>query len=556
MKKNLKNGFTLVELLAVIVILAIILVIAVPKVMSVIEDSKKATLESTAKMIASTAEKQKVQNTVLGNTEEITCDSVAKINKGDYTNCSIEFDNNIAKVTIKGSGKFEGLWVCSGTKTNAVAIEESCGLRTLTVNLNGGTDTVDYNSKYEAGSEVTLTEPTKEGYTFNGWTVTGTGASVNENKLTMGSESTTVTATWKVFVAYGDGDTYIANLLANESELNNGLQRTSATYTNDSNEEITIDAGIRYVGPLTGDNAVKNQVYFNCEETDGTNEYGSEDYKYNEACEIWRIIGVFEVEDGSGNTDNRIKIINTNSTFSASWDSSVNQINSGLGINQWGPSGEYLGADLMQLLNGYYIEKNNAEILPSNKKECKYNKESGQSGFSETCDTIEKPLSSVNMKPLTTTALSMIDEALWYTYALEYDVRNSKLDSTTVYLQERGMSKKYTGCASVEETITTECTKDNVTRNNKWIGLVGLMSASDVIYANTWLSDKSFSAWTITPSNSVFTSHPGYVLKSKPSDAASSLNGIIWPATYLSPNVQIIGGDGSEGNAFKLKLEI
>ena len=59
MEKNNKFGFTLVELLAVIVILAIILVIAVPKVMNVIEDAKKATLESTAKMIASAAEKKR-----------------------------------------------------------------------------------------------------------------------------------------------------------------------------------------------------------------------------------------------------------------------------------------------------------------------------------------------------------------------------------------------------------------------------------------------------------------------------------------------------------------
>ena len=78
-----KNGFTLVELLAVIVILAIILVIAVPKVMDVINDAKKATLESTAKMIASQAEKQKVQNQVLGQQKEITCDDVAKINNND-----------------------------------------------------------------------------------------------------------------------------------------------------------------------------------------------------------------------------------------------------------------------------------------------------------------------------------------------------------------------------------------------------------------------------------------------------------------------------------------
>ena len=126
MKKNLKNGFTLVELLAVIVILAIILVIAVPKVMSVIEDAKKATLESTAKMIASQAEKQKVQNTVLGNDQAITCKDITNINDVDYEDCDITFDNNTAKVTITGSGKFEGLFVCNGTKTESTATKDSC----------------------------------------------------------------------------------------------------------------------------------------------------------------------------------------------------------------------------------------------------------------------------------------------------------------------------------------------------------------------------------------------------------------------------------------------
>ena len=128
MKRKTKNGFTLVELLAVIVILAIILVIAVPKVMSVIEDSKKATLESTAKMIASAAEKQKVQNTVLGKGDAITCDSVAKINNLDYASCSITFDDNTAKVTIEGKGKFKGLNVCSGTKTSASSTKDECAL--------------------------------------------------------------------------------------------------------------------------------------------------------------------------------------------------------------------------------------------------------------------------------------------------------------------------------------------------------------------------------------------------------------------------------------------
>ena len=56
---------------------------------------------------------------------------------------------------------------------------------------------MQYNAKYEAGTTITLIEPTKEGYTFNEWTVSGTGASIEDNILIMGTENTTVTAIWK-----------------------------------------------------------------------------------------------------------------------------------------------------------------------------------------------------------------------------------------------------------------------------------------------------------------------------------------------------------------------
>ena len=46
-----RNAFTLVELLAVIVILAIILVIAVPKIMNTIKDTTTRTTAQTKKMI-------------------------------------------------------------------------------------------------------------------------------------------------------------------------------------------------------------------------------------------------------------------------------------------------------------------------------------------------------------------------------------------------------------------------------------------------------------------------------------------------------------------------
>ena len=55
-KKKMKMGFTLVELLAVIVILAIILVIAVPQILNTIESSRLSSIKDSAILIASSAE--------------------------------------------------------------------------------------------------------------------------------------------------------------------------------------------------------------------------------------------------------------------------------------------------------------------------------------------------------------------------------------------------------------------------------------------------------------------------------------------------------------------
>ena len=120
MKK--KKGFTLVELLAVIVILAVILIIAMPKISDVIKNSKESSLETTAKLIASQAEKKYTENQVLDSSTTIKCSDVAKISDADYESCNITFDSKgNAKVSIVGKGKFAGLQVLDGTKDSAKA---------------------------------------------------------------------------------------------------------------------------------------------------------------------------------------------------------------------------------------------------------------------------------------------------------------------------------------------------------------------------------------------------------------------------------------------------
>ena len=90
MKK--KNGFTLVELLAVIVILAIILLIAVPNVIGIIDKAKKDSYCSTAKMAYKAVEYFKLQ-------EPDAINAIPSDGK-----LVITFDGTSAVVTYTGTG--------------------------------------------------------------------------------------------------------------------------------------------------------------------------------------------------------------------------------------------------------------------------------------------------------------------------------------------------------------------------------------------------------------------------------------------------------------------
>ena len=119
-----KNGFTLVELLAVIVILAVILVIAVPQIMNVIKEARYGAIKSSVKVVANGVEKEYTNRLMLGkDTSGITCADVSKLGS-DYKSCTIALDSNgKATVTIVGQNKFEGI-TCTGNK-NEVTCEEN-----------------------------------------------------------------------------------------------------------------------------------------------------------------------------------------------------------------------------------------------------------------------------------------------------------------------------------------------------------------------------------------------------------------------------------------------
>ena len=160
-KKKVKKGFTLVELLAVIVILAIILVIAVPQIMSVIESARKGSIESTAKLIVEGAEREYTNRKILGKTTNVKCADVVNLNDNDYGTCVITFDNR-GKATVKvtGKGKFEG-YTCNGDSINMECVKgeipgsaETAAQYFSYSEVEGGVSITGYN--IEGGLDVVI----------------------------------------------------------------------------------------------------------------------------------------------------------------------------------------------------------------------------------------------------------------------------------------------------------------------------------------------------------------------------------------------------------------
>ena len=72
------------------------------------------------------------------------------------------------------------------------------------------------------------------------------------------------------------------------------------TFSHEATEQTPALTDYRYIG-----NDPYNYIYFNCDSLDN---------QTSETCEIWRIIGVFEVDDGTRNYETRIKLVR-GSTF-------------------------------------------------------------------------------------------------------------------------------------------------------------------------------------------------------------------------------------------------
>ena len=286
MKK--KKGFTLVELLAVIVILAVILVIAVPQIMSVIESARKGSIESTAKLIAEGAEREYTNRKILGKDTNIKCSDVSSMNSNDYGTCVITFDNaGKAIVSITGKGKFEG-YTCNGNSTNMECVKGEIPESTETA--------AQYFSYSEVDGGITIT-----GYNIEGGTDVVIPSEINGKKVVAiadyaftsdGVTPTTINNTKKVMPSYlyNDNKASVHKLTQEITGLgitsvvipNTVTSIGDGAFVNNKLTEITIPSSVTSIG----DGAFKDNKLTEITIPSSVTSIDYEAFAYNQLTEV------------------------------------------------------------------------------------------------------------------------------------------------------------------------------------------------------------------------------------------------------------------------------
>ena len=317
-------------------------------------------------------------------------------------------------------------------------------------------------------------------------------------------------------------------------------------------EQTQAQTEYRYIG----DNP-NNYVYFNCDSLDNQN---------SENCEVWRIIGVFDVDDGTGNYEQRIKLVRGSALpDTMSWDTRTSEMhpNYNSGKNEW------VGSVMQTYLN------DNGD----------YYKRSGTA-------------SNYGLKE---NAKTLISGAKYYLGGATSNSSNGYGTADAMYLWERGTEvfSYETYCLNYDwnDRCTTNYCESNptdeictATRNTSWVGEVALMYPSDqyLVYANGvdascyanpkkcyfdidsgaygmpttgWVynsnnlqgSNVIYWNWFVSPDSSI-SNHVFYANSGGNLDTYVNYAGGVRPVLYLSSNVKITDGTGEQNNPYKLGL--
>ena len=483
-------------------------------------------------------------------------------------------------------------------------LDESFG-NDIEITLYKSTDTTTNNVTIKEGSSTISGDTTKQYYKEDSVVLNGTPEKVygsktlqNKDKIILEQadfdNSTLSKTTYYLVYCYKNngnqdaqqgksfsGEISVKLILekGSQQESVNAVQHITTLVKTDTTNLAVDDYGnTRYIGKdpnnyVWFDEQVhQNDVYFGYYSTTSTayKEYSSLDecknatsYKYN--CKVgiakgtpilWRIIGVMkDVDDGTGNKEDRVKIIRNDAIGGYSWDTNWCSVNGCYGVNEWSQ------ADLMKLLNpGYESESVGGSLYWNNKSGTCY---SGANNETTSCN-----FTSTGIKDK---LKNMLGNAVWNTGALTTNYQTA----SEFYTEERG---------TINGKICTSGSycNDTVARTTTWTGKIGLMYPSDYGYAtsggsgadratclNTYLSIwsrnsdcynndwlfNSFTQWTLSPcaaSNSAERMYPVYYSGEVDHHDASNPM-LVRPAGYLTSNVKISSGTGSESDPFILE---
>ena len=192
------------------------------------------------------------------------------------------------------------------------------------------------------------------------------------------------------------------------------------------------------------------------------------------------------------------------------------------------------------MLNTYYIGEGST---------CTYCNAAGQVTCANSCNSSVMSINSAYR--------NMIENVVWNTGGVE---DSDTLTPLQAYNQERS-----TQTGKICTQVGSLC-NDNVERKLEWEGKIGLIYLSDVGYAggsacadiksadcgvNSWTNNVKMN-WTMSPVAVSDNAYLVWLVDLKASKVNANVIYGVRPVLYLKSNVQIIDGDGSEGNAYKL----
>ena len=488
-----KKGFTLIELIAVLVILAILALIVTPLVMNIIRKAKIS------------ADRRSVD--AYGRSVELAI-ATHLLDTG-------AFPTDLKSLNVEYTGK---VVVC-----NVMQMKENGGiyLSECTVGTKAVKDSSTEDGWYHYGTrDLTETEYVDM---YGDALKKASLAYFNTNGNPV-SDYTTLTIDYKgkpvacdVTVNY-DGSIYMTKCKVNNVDVTDDTEDGYYHYGSIINPPSAVNDLLAKANPVTVtkyiDGNTKEMYTFEHPVTEQTGALT--DYRYIGANpnnyvtfnnELWRIIGVFTVEDGNGNTEQRMKIVrNEKLSSDMNWDSNY--------VNEWST------ATLNTYLNGDYYNGIDA------------------------------------------TSKSMIADTKYYLGGRAYDSTTHYGSAPDMYDWERGTtvwsgrSTSWNGKIALmypsDYTYTYALGVDNTCYTDGY----SCQTNKGGTPTQGWIYNTNSNSyqWLLSPHSAGSGAAFGLSDSGDVGSLYSSGSNGVRPSLYLVSNIKIDSGDGSEQSPYQLKL--